>query len=281
MNVVRRAMHLAGVLVACALLGCAPAAKPNPAQQAAPKPVPFVRAQHLCANLEPGKTDLAAVRKDLAAMLTNVPGKLFVANGKTDFLLDGIEAATDEGIRANSEAGFKYRQLMNLPLGYREKETPAGYPQGVQVWGVFAMFIVDKELTKCVFDELGFIQREMRKRYEDGEMADFLPHLAEYRALKTKPAVSEAQRKFIVQANSWSEKKRYDMALEVYKQALGVDPFSYPAAYYNMALLYAQEGEYMAAIVSMKKYLLLVPEAGDARTAQDKIYEWEGTAGVQ
>lgn len=26
----------------------------------------------------------------------------------------------------------------------------------------------------------------------------------------------------------------------------------------------------------MKKYLLLEPEASDARGAQDKIYEWEG-----
>jgi hypothetical protein len=25
----------------------------------------------------------------------------------------------------------------------------------------------------------------------------------------------------------------------------------------------------------MKKYLMLVPEAEDARAAQDKIYEWE------
>jgi len=29
----------------------------------------------------------------------------------------------------------------------------------------------------------------------------------------------------------------------------------------------------------MKKYLLLEPEATDARSAQDKIYEWEAKTG--
>jgi hypothetical protein len=28
----------------------------------------------------------------------------------------------------------------------------------------------------------------------------------------------------------------------------------------------------------MKKYLMLVPDAADARAAQDRIYEWEGLA---
>jgi hypothetical protein len=27
----------------------------------------------------------------------------------------------------------------------------------------------------------------------------------------------------------------------------------------------------------MKKYLMLIPDAADARAAQDKIYEWEGS----
>ena len=45
--------------------------------------------------------------------------------------------------------------------------------------------------------------------------------------------------------------------------------------YFNLALLSAHTGNYLYAIINMKKNLLLVPEAKDARAAQDKIYEWE------
>ena len=45
--------------------------------------------------------------------------------------------------------------------------------------------------------------------------------------------------------------------------------------YANLALLSAQLHQYNAAIYYMKKYLMLEPEAEDARSAQDKIYLWE------
>lgn len=48
-----------------------------------------------------------------------------------------------------------------------------------------------------------------------------------------------------------------------------------PEAYYNMALNAAEMKTYYYAILNMRKYLLLMPDAEDARKAQDKIYEWE------
>jgi hypothetical protein len=54
-----------------------------------------------------------------------------------------------------------------------------------------------------------------------------------------------------------------------------VDQVAYPAGYSNLALLSAQINNFGGAINFMKKYLLLEPEATDARSAQDKIYEWE------
>jgi hypothetical protein len=44
-------------------------------------------------------------------------------------------------------------------------------------------------------------------------------------------------------------------------------------------LLFAQVSNYDAAIFYMQEYLLLEPEAQDARAAQDKIYEWETLMG--
>jgi tetratricopeptide (TPR) repeat protein len=91
--------------------------------------------------------------------------------------------------------------------------------------------------------------------------------------------VSEEQRRYIVQANVLSQEKDYGKAIELYLKAVELDSVSYPAAYFNLALLSAQMNRFTSAISCMKQYLLLEPGAQDARSAQDKIYEWELRAG--
>lgn len=86
---------------------------------------------------------------------------------------------------------------------------------------------------------------------------------------------SEEQRRYVVQANAENDKKEYRKAINLYVKAIQVNKFSYPAAYYNIALLAAQEKQYGEAIFNMKKYLILASDAPDVRKAQDKIYEWE------
>ena len=113
----------------------------------------------------------------------------------------------------------------------------------------------------------------------DSALTQFKTIAEQYRGLQTKPAVTEEQRKFIVQANAFNERKDYVKALEYYNKAIGLDKTAYPGAYMNMALLSAQIQNYEGAIFQMKKYLMMVPEAEDARGAQDKIYEWEGIIG--
>ena len=49
----------------------------------------------------------------------------------------------------------------------------------------------------------------------------------------------------------------------------------WPNGYFNLALLLAEENRYAEAILNMKKYLELMPNAPDARKAHDKIYIWE------
>jgi tetratricopeptide (TPR) repeat protein len=96
-----------------------------------------------------------------------------------------------------------------------------------------------------------------------------------YRELQEKPPVTEEQRKYIVQANSMNERKDYTNAIQLFRKVIEINPTSYPAAYFNLALISALTRDYRYAIYNMRKYLLLVPDAPDARTAQDKIYEWE------
>lgn len=131
-----------------------------------------------------------------------------------------------------------------------------------------------KGTAQKIADDLYFIQKDIEK-YNDGELEVFKEKAAQYRASKIKPQVSEAQRKFIVQANAFTQKKEYAEAIARYNKAIELDPVSYPEAYFNLALLSAQENRFKSAIGYMKKYLLLAPDAKDARSAQDKIYEWE------
>jgi len=124
-------------------------------------------------------------------------------------------------------------------------------------------------------DNIMFIQNQFNAKRYSSQLILFEPIAAQYRALKVKPKVSEAQRELIVQANSFNEQRDYSKAIEFYDKAIEADQTSYSGAYSNLALLSAQIGKFDAAIYYMKKYLLLEPEASDARSAQDKIYEWK------
>jgi tetratricopeptide (TPR) repeat protein len=129
--------------------------------------------------------------------------------------------------------------------------------------------------TYGIFEELRKDLILIQKQLEESKSVQFEPIASKYRALKVKPTVSEEQRKFIVQANLFNQQKNYNKAIEIYKKAIEIDQIAYPAAYSNVALLYAQINKFNDAIIYMKKYLLLEPEGSDARSAQDKIYEWE------
>jgi tetratricopeptide (TPR) repeat protein len=140
--------------------------------------------------------------------------------------------------------------------------------------GEFLILLEGKENGVKLVDNLIFIQNSLIEN-RNSELPLFEPIAAQYRALKVKPAMSEEQRKFIVQANGFNEQKAYARAIELYKKAIETDQTSYPAAYSNLALLHAQINQFDAAIYYMKKYLMLVPEAEDARSCQDRIYLWE------
>ena len=131
--------------------------------------------------------------------------------------------------------------------------------------------------AKTIADALYILQQVQKDRQakRDEQLAEFEPIAAQYRELIVKPPVSEEQRKYIAQANALTNQKRYKMAEEKYRKVIELDPTSWPPAYFNMALLAAQVNFPGTAIFRMKQYLLLVPDAKDARNAQDKIYEWE------
>jgi tetratricopeptide (TPR) repeat protein len=146
------------------------------------------------------------------------------------------------------------------------------------VIGDFLIIFEGKVTGNKLVDDLRLIQGHNKRQADEkryGKLDTFEPIAAKYRELKIKPVISEEQRKYIVQANSFNEQKNYVRAIALYLKAIEVDQTSYPAAYYNLAILSAQVNEFYGAIFYMKKYLMLEPEASDSRSAQDKIYVWE------
>ena len=145
-------------------------------------------------------------------------------------------------------------------------------------FGNLIIFINGKGSNRRFYDDLIIIQKQLKNQLiekQKSQLILFEPIVEQYRYLKIKPKISEEQRKYIIQANGFNDQKMYDKAIELYLKAIEVDQTAYPAAYSNLALLSAQTKRFNDAIFYMKKYLMLEPEASDARGAQDKIYLWE------
>lgn len=112
---------------------------------------------------------------------------------------------------------------------------------------------------------------------EDADLQDSLQKdlLRIYPLMKEKPELREVARKYMVQAGTATVEKKYNDALMLWSKAIAIAPY-YPLSYYNRALLYELMLDYDNAIADMEKYIELSPDATDARSAQDKIYAWDG-----
>lgn len=99
-----------------------------------------------------------------------------------------------------------------------------------------------------------------------------------FREQNPRPQFPEDARRYRVQAESAVRDKRFGDAAQRYAEALKVAPW-WPEGRFNRSLVLAETNRYGEAIAEMKRYLTLVPDAPNARAAQDKIYEWEDKSG--
>lgn len=131
---------------------------------------------------------------------------------------------------------------------------------------------------------IAYLLKLKKKAYYKAELKEVEAKLREfeavarkYREAKIKPSPPEEARKFMVQAESAFDQQRLTDAVDLYTGALKLCPW-WPQAHYNRAMVLSLLGDnskYKEAIMEMKKYLMLVPDAPNARTAQDNIYKWE------
>jgi tetratricopeptide (TPR) repeat protein len=107
--------------------------------------------------------------------------------------------------------------------------------------------------------------------------ASFEEEAGKYRELAVKPELPEEARKLKVQAEAAVRRKEFGTADARYLDALKIAPW-WPEGHFNRALILGEMSRYRNAIEEMTRYLILVPDAPDARAAKDKIYEWEDLA---
>ena len=138
----------------------------------------------------------------------------------------------------------------------------------------------DKNMAKLVMSSVWrweISTPDERKTFFSGKQ--FEPIASQYRASNPKPALSEEIWRFQVMAISAVQEKRFGDAVNDYFHGLKIVPW-WPQGHFNAALLLGQLHYYDEAIDHMKKYLMLVPGAPNARAAQDQIYKWQGERNI-
>jgi len=113
--------------------------------------------------------------------------------------------------------------------------------------------------------------------YHEEDSLSFAAAAKAWRENPAKPPLSpEADRHRILAENAIKE-QNLDSAVEHYESALEIQPM-WPAGWFNLAVIYAEQKNYADASDCMKHYLELVPDAPDAKDARDQMIIWEDKA---
>ncbi len=109
------------------------------------------------------------------------------------------------------------------------------------------------------------------------ELDTFALKITAWRAMATKPALSDEVIKKRLLAEDAIDHKNPKAAVGYYDAGVALDP-TWAQGWYNAGLLYAEQQDYFDAAVRMKHYLILLPDAFDAGAAKEKLLLWEAKA---
>lgn len=158
---------------------------------------------------------------------------------------------------------------LNSAVRYYTRATGVGSGSGI----VYRFVRDQEEVARRCADALYVLRQGIPP--ESAEEAEAFKVVAEkYRAAAPPPEFPEEARRALVQAESAVREKRLEDAVDRYGEALKIAAW-WPEGRFNRAMILGDLERYTEAMREMKRYLVLVPRAFNARDAQDKIYEWE------
>ncbi|HZQ47616.1 MAG TPA: hypothetical protein VFC07_11420 [Verrucomicrobiae bacterium] len=135
--------------------------------------------------------------------------------------------------------------------------------------------------AQAVADSVRYLAMDARQRNADNfeeQFQQFRPKAAAWLALSEKPAMPEEARNHKVLAENAIRNKDLKKADEEYQQALKIFP-CWPDGQFNEASIAGGLGYYRTAILHMKCYMELEPNAPDLQSDKDKITIWQDGLG--
>jgi tetratricopeptide (TPR) repeat protein len=244
----------------------------------------------LAQNYKPSAESTAAIpvaeaRRDIRALYK---GQVrWSGNMNTNVSLTGVAARSEgleltvsdnnKGLSKGAKLILAWKDIGNLEVLPRRGGLFARSDE-VQVTPNQAFAFKTPEEARRFSDALFVVRRAYVTGSSIQDTAQFDEIAAKYRTAGAKPEFPEFARRFRVQAEAALRDKEFEDASDFYDEALKTAPW-WPEGRFNRALILGELKEYREAAAEMKKYLALVPDAANARAAQDKIYEWEGRAG--
>jgi tetratricopeptide (TPR) repeat protein len=112
---------------------------------------------------------------------------------------------------------------------------------------------------------------------DETDFAAFTVAAKTWLATTPRPEMSDEARTYKLLAEDAFKRQDMKAALEAYGDALDIHPM-WPEGHYNAALLAAETKDYGSAANHMRRYLVLAPNAKDARAAKDKLLLWQHKA---
>jgi tetratricopeptide (TPR) repeat protein len=167
----------------------------------------------------------------------------------------------------------KASEVILLPgrLNYRDSGgLPCSIPLDLRTPGGFRI----ADFNKKGYQNYYYLVRDGYRNEED---TGFSTAAKAWRENPVKPALSpEADRHRILAENAIKE-KNIDSAIEHFESGLELQPM-WPAGWFNLAIIYAEQNNFADATDRMKHYLELVPDAPDAKDAREQMIIWEDKA---
>ncbi len=120
--------------------------------------------------------------------------------------------------------------------------------------------------------------RECHHQEVDKGIARFRAKSQAWREMEVKPAMPEEARRHKILAENAFREKDMEKAADEYSAALNIYPY-WPRGLFNVAKIEAENTDYHLAIMDMRKYLELVPDAQDAQACRDEIVVWQNKMG--
>jgi len=109
------------------------------------------------------------------------------------------------------------------------------------------------------------------------DLDTFAQETAAWRAMATKPAISDEVTKRQLLAEDAIQERDLGAAVAYYKAGVAIDP-TWAKGWYNAALISAESKNFSDAAFDMKHYLILLPDAPDAAAVKERLLLWEAKA---